>query len=190
VPKSQSFLKPMMLLATTAVLLSSPASSRQWKATPEALARDYGQIVDSRGVGEIIVLSWMVPQGIPMQNPGAPVMRDMLQHYVLVLAVHSQFDKTTGAVSFKDGEEISLKDQAGKPLTPVARETLPPTNIAMITAMEAVFKQSLGQMGAGMKAYLFNAAGADACKKGQLAAQFAGETYTWDTPFPGCDGKN
>jgi hypothetical protein len=60
----------------------------------------------------------------------------------------------------------------------------------MITGMEAVFRQSLGAMGSGMKTFLFNGEGIDSCKKGQLAVQFAGETYTWDTPFPGCDNKN
>jgi len=190
VPKSHRLFKPLMLLLAGAgvmsLLGSSPVSSRQWKATPEALAREYGQIIDTRALGEIVVLSWMAPHGIPAENPGAPVMRDMLQRYVLILAVHSQFDKSSGVVSFKEGEAVTVKDQSGKTLAPVARESLPPTNIAMITAMEAVFKQSLGQMGAGMKAYLFDSAGTDACKKGQLAAQFAGETYTWDLPFPGC----
>jgi hypothetical protein len=114
----------------------------------------------------------------------------MLQHYVLMVAVHRQFDKTTGVISFKDDDRFSVKDRTGKQLAPVAREPLPPMNIAMITAMEAVFRQSSGAMGNGMKTFILNAEGIDSCKKGQLAAQFAGETYTWDTPFPGCDNKS
>jgi hypothetical protein len=186
--------KLLLLMAASASLLSmlgfAPASSRPWKATPITLAREYGQIIDTRGIGDIVIVSWMVPQGIPADSPGAVAMQAMLQHYVLMVTVHGQLDKTTGVVSFKDNEDFSVKDRNGKQLASVARESLPPTNIAMITGMEAVFRQSLGAMGSGMKTFLFNGEGIDSCKKGQLAVQFAGETYTWDTPFPGCDNKN
>jgi hypothetical protein len=123
-------------MAASASLLSmlgfAPASSRPWKATPITLAREYGQIIDTRGIGDIVIVSWMVPQGIPADSPGAAAMQAMLQHYVLMVTVHGQLDKTTGVVSFKDNEDFSVRDRNGKQLASVARESLPPTNIAMI----------------------------------------------------------
>jgi len=41
-----------------------------------------------------------------------------------------------------------------------------------------------------MKMFVFESGAIDSCKKGQLAVPLAGETYTWDTPFPGCEQKS
>jgi hypothetical protein len=41
------------------------AACREWKATPEALAREYATINDSRPGGELILLLWFVPEMAP-----------------------------------------------------------------------------------------------------------------------------
>ena len=88
------------------------------------------------------------------------------------------------------GNVTSVRIVNGKALTPVARNDLPPTNTAMLAALEAMFRQSIGAMGKGMKMFVFEGGNIDSCKKGQLSVPLASETYTWDTPFPGCDQKS
>ena len=57
------------LVAAAAVTLFALAPnhclSREWKATPEALAREYATINDSRPGGELILLLWFVPEMAP-----------------------------------------------------------------------------------------------------------------------------
>jgi hypothetical protein len=45
-------------------------------------------------------------------------------------------------------------------------------------------------MGKGMRMFVFEGGAIDACKKGQLSVPLASETYTWDTPFPGCEQRS
>jgi hypothetical protein len=181
------------VVAAAALLLLSElysVSARQWRATPDAIARDYATITDTRPNGELIMLMWIVPRMVLPNSPGAAAAITMVQKYVLVVAVHGHLEKTTGIMTFDDIDSLEVRDQAGKPLTPVAKGDLPPTNTAMLAALEAMFRQSIGAMGKGMKMFVFDGANIDSCKKGQLSVPLASETYTWDTPFPGCDQKS
>jgi hypothetical protein len=166
----------------------SPASSRQWKATPDAIARDYATITDARPNGELILLMWIVPHMMQPSATGAVAAMAMVQKYVVLVAVHGHLDKASGIMSYDDIDALDVKDQSGKPLTSIARGDLPPTNTAMLAALEAMFRQSIGAMGKGMKMFVFDGANVDSCRRGQLSVPLANETYTWDTPFPGCDG--
>ncbi len=154
-------LRHVAFVVAAAVLLAlqglCPASARQWRATPDAVARDYATITDTRPNGELIMLMWIVPR---MVLPNSPI------------------------------DNLEVRDQGGKALTPVAKADLPPTNTAMLAALEAMFRQSIGAMGKGMKMFVFESGSIDACRKGQLSVPLASETYTWDTPFPGCDQKS
>jgi hypothetical protein len=188
-----ALLRNVAFIAVSAALLAvagpCPASARQWRATPDAIARDYATITDTRPNGELIMLMWIVPRMVLPNSPGASAAIAMVQKYVLVVAVHGHLDKMTGIMSFDDIDNLDVKDQAGKALTPVAKTDLPPTNTAMLAALEAMFRQSIGAMGKGMKMFVFDGGNTDSCKKGQLSVPLANETYTWDTPFPGCDQK-
>ena len=181
-------------VVVAAMLLLSPglepASSRQWRATPDAIARDYATITDTRSNGELIMLMWIVPRMVLPSSPGATAATAMVQKYVLMVAVHGRLDKNTGIISFDDIDNLEVKDQSGKSLSPIVKTELPPTNTAMLAALEAMFRQSIGAMGKGMKMFVFDGTNIDACKKGQLSVPLANETYTWDTPFPGCDQKS
>jgi hypothetical protein len=168
------------------VLGASPALSRQWKATPEALARDYAAINDQRPGGELVLAMWFVPQMIPANSAGADVAKAMLQKYVVIVVAHGRLQSATGSVSFENVDTLQAINQSGKPLTPVARDSLPPTNIAMVSALESFLRQTLGSMGSGMKMFVFEAGDIGSCNRGQLSILLANETYTWDTPFPGC----
>jgi hypothetical protein len=72
------------------------------------------------------------------------------------------------------------------PLTPVPRSALPPVAIGTLSTFEATFRQSIGRIGDGTKFFIFDAGTVRACEKGGISVPLAGETYTWETPFPGC----
>ena len=113
----------------------------------------------------------------------------MLKKYVVLLVAHGQLEKATGTISFQEINELQALPPGGKPLAIVAREDLPPAPAAMLVAMEGVFRQSLGALGKGSRLFIFDAGGVDYCKEGRLSVPFANETYTWDTPFPGCQSN-
>jgi len=176
-------------VAAAAIILfalgASPALSRQWKATPEALARDYATISDQRPGGELVLTMWFVPQMVP-ESPGADITKAMLQKYVVIVVAHGRVQRATGTISFENVDELPARNQSGKPLTLVARDSLPSTNVGMLYALERFLRQSLGAMGNGAKTFVFDAGDIDSCKRGQLSVLLANETYTWDTPFPSC----
>ena len=163
-----------------------PALSRQWKATPEALIRDYATITDQRPGGELVLAMWFVPQTMPANSPGADVVRAMLQRYVVLAVVHGRLQSATGIVSFEPVDAVQAMNKSGKQLAPVQRDSLPPTNVGMLSALESMFRQTLGPMGNGMKVFVFDAGDVGSCYPGQLSVKLVDETYTWDTPFPGC----
>jgi hypothetical protein len=175
-----------LIPAVLSVVAVSTASSRMWNATPDAIARDYATINDTRAGGEVVVLMWFVPTMVRPDASGAPNLIAMLQKYVVVMAVHGRLDKAAGTLSFDDIDTLEARDQAGKPLNLLVRSVMPPAPTAVLAAIETMFRQSLGAMGKGAKMFVFDAADVDSCKKGGMSIPFAGETYTWDTPIPGC----
>jgi hypothetical protein len=182
------FATALMAAVISAVAVST-TSSRMWNATPDAIARDYATINDTRAGGEVVVLLWFVPAMVRSDMSGAPNLIAMLQKYVVVMAVHGRLDKASGTLSFDDIDTMEARDQAGKPLDLLARNVMPPAPTAVLAAIETLFRQSLGAMGKGMKMFVFDAGDVDSCKKGGLSVPLAGETCTWNTPFPGCPQK-
>jgi hypothetical protein len=187
--KSAALAAVLIVLAAVLLALAAalPVQSRIWKGSPTELARDYVTISDTRGNGEFILLMWFVPQMVSPDTPGMSVLKPLLDKYVLLMAAHAKLDKTTARLSFEDIDAIDAKDQAGKPLAPVARKDLPPTLTGMLAVVETMFRQSAGAMGQGMKMSVFDAGAVNSCKRGGgLAVVLGGETYTWQTPIPGC----
>jgi hypothetical protein len=175
-----------LITAALSVVAVSTASSRNWKATPDAIAREYATINDARPGGELVLLMWFVPAMVRPDVSGAANLAAMLQKYIVVMVVHGHLDKASGTFSFEDIDTLEARDRAGRPLNLLARSDMPPAPTAMLAAVEAMFRQSLGAMGKGAKMFVFDAADVDSCKTGGMSIPFAGETYTWDTPIPGC----
>jgi hypothetical protein len=171
-----------------ALAAASPTQSRIWKGSPTELARDYVTISDTRRNGEFILLMWFVPQMVSPDTPGMTLIKPLLDKYVLLVAAHAKLDRTTARLSFDDIDALDAKNQAGQPLPPIARKDLPPTMTGMLAVVETMFRQSAGAMGQGMKLFVFDAGTVNSCKQGGLAVVLAGETYTWQTPIPGCPG--
>ena len=178
-----------LITAALSAVAVSTASARNWKATPDAIARDYATINDARPGGELVLLMWFVPTMVRADMSGAANLTATLQKYVVVMVVHGRLDKASGTFSFDDIDTLEARNQAGKSLNLLARSEMPPAPSAVLTAVETMFRQSLGAMGKGAKMFVFDAGDVDSCKKGGMSIPFAAETYTWDTPFPSCPQK-
>jgi len=175
-----------LLVSLVTTMGLSSASSRPWKPTPVAIARDYVRILDTRPDGNLVALMWFAPQTIRADEPGAATLTAALQKYVVMLVVHAHVDKISGSVSFEDVPTLEAKNQVGKLLNVVSKNDLPQTLISMLARLEGTFRASAGALGKGVKMFVFDAGDISSCKNGQLSVPLAGETYTWDTPIPGC----
>jgi hypothetical protein len=109
----------------------------------------------------------------------------MLEKYIVISVVNFHTGEG-GAISVDNIDTLEVRDDDGKPLTLVSRTELLPTEVGVISVIEATFRQSIGRIGDGTRFFIFDAGMVRACEKGRISVPFAGETYTWETPFPGC----
>jgi hypothetical protein len=173
----------MLLLGVMVLgITSSSASSRPWKATPIQIAGDYAQIDHQKSSTESVNIRWWAPPTVVSGTPFAGI----LEKYIVVSVVHFHINQPGATISFDDIDTLEALDGGNKPLAIVPRNELPPAAIGVLSALEAALRQSLGRTGAGMKFFTFDAGTVRACEKGGISVPFAGETYTWETPFPGC----
>ncbi len=176
-----------MLLPLSAMVLGitfSPASSRTWKPTPIQIAADYSVINHAKTNTETVNIKWWAAPTLT-QGP----ITGFLDKYMVISVVH--FHVNQGAtLSFDDIKTLEANDGGGQPLRLVPRDELPPAFIGFLSTLEAGFRQSLGRLGDGTKFFVFDAGPVRACEKGGISVPFAGETYTWETPFPGCTKRD
>jgi hypothetical protein len=169
-------------LCVAAGVLSAPsAMARNWKAAPADVARDYSQILDNRGNGEIVMSWWF---SAPMLA-GYPDAQAALDKYVIIGVIHAHV-ATGGTMVFDPDNTVAARDGNGKALTLLTGSAIPPTVGGMLTSLEGMMSQALGQMGQGIRWDVFDAGAVHACGKGGLSVDYAGTTYTYDTPIPGC----
>jgi hypothetical protein len=172
-----------LLLGLTALGMTSWSSlSRPWKPTPTQMASDYAQIFDNRNK-EIVFLRWWAP---PTAQSGT-TFAEIVEKYVLISVGHGHVNQPQGSMSFDSTDTLEARDSEGKPLVLIPKKDQPPTLIGAVSAMEATLRQSFGRLGDGVQFFVFNAGTVRACQKGKLSVLYANETYTWDTPFPGCN---
>lgn len=173
----------MLLLGLifSSVVFSS-ALSRQWKPTSLQLASDYATINHNKTNTDFVTVRWWAE---PTVMPDTPL-SGLLQKYIMVSVVHFHISLPGGALTTEDIDTLEVRDSSDMPLTAIPRDALPPTAIATLTGFEASIRQSLGRLGEGTKFFTFDAGTVRACEKGVISVPFAGETYTWETPFPGC----
>ncbi|HTQ15452.1 MAG TPA: hypothetical protein VMH86_16400 [Rhizomicrobium sp.] len=170
-------------LVVAASLAGAPALARSWKSTPQDLAQDYSQILDNRGKGEVVMVWWLVPTTMP-EYPDA---QKVLDRYLVIGVVHAKIDMAAGGVmSFDPAVDVVAKDADGNELTRIDDSSQPPVVSAMLAGMQGVLSQAIGQMGQGIHWIVFDTNSVHACQKGGLSVQYAGETYTYQTPIPGC----
>jgi len=177
---SQRFNMLLLGVMLSGVVLSS-AFSRPWKATPIQIAGDYALIAHTKSSTDFVNISWWAE---PTVMPGTPL-AGILQKYIVISVVHFHFDPG-GTISTDDIDTLEVRDDSDMPLIPIPRRALPPVAIGTLSTFEATFRQSIGRIGDGTKFFIFDAGTVRACEKGGISVPLAGETYTWETPFPGC----
>lgn len=174
----------MNLRAAMAVLLlfTVPAAARSWKPKDEVLAQDYSVITDTRPNHDLIEIFWM---SWPMTRDRTPTMRQLLDRYIIVGVAHGQLDPG-GKMVFSREEGAQAASADGAQLKLLEEGGYPPVVAGAVATLGGFMRQSLGAMGEGIKFYVFDSGNVRACEKGQLSVIYAGETYTYDTPIPGC----
>lgn len=175
-------MKKTAALAVLLMLALLPASARPWNPKGATLAQDYAVIVDSRSSRDLVEVFWMA---WPMIDGTSPVVREALDRYVIVGLSHGRSD-AGGQMVFDKEEGAEAASLDGTALKAIAPDQYPPAVAAAVAAMGSFMRQSMGAMGEGMKYMAFESGAVRACEKGRLSLRYAGETYTYDTPFPGC----
>ena len=165
--------------------LSGFATARPWKPTPDALALDYAEIIDHRGARDFVVVLWIVPQ---MLTVASEETRELLDKYATVGIVHAHLH-IGGTASFDEIDEVRAVDGDGNALVLLTGDNIPPATQSSLTTMQGVLKKMIGPMGEGTRWLVFDAGAVRSCEKGRLSISYDGETYTYDTPIPGCPTK-
>jgi hypothetical protein len=178
----------LVLLSAFALPFFVPAYARDWKPTPAKQAVDYSIIVDARPGGELVQILWFVPQFIDVGGTNSPEASKLLDEYIFIAVVRGKMG-IGGNVVFDENATIKARDGNGTALKLLQGDDIPPTAAGVVTTAGGVIRQMLGPLGEGMHFFVFENGGVHTCKKGQLVVSYAGEDYTYDTPFPGCTAQ-
>jgi hypothetical protein len=156
------------------------AWSREWKPSATQIARDYAVIADTRTPGDIKMIFWMAP---PMLPEGKA--RQLLENYVVIGVVRGRVIPG-GTMSFDNITTLPVTDAKGTSLRLLSGDEIPPVLAGTVAVLTSAFGQSFGAFGKGFHWFVFEAGSINVCKDGGLSVPFAGEVYTYQTPFPGC----
>jgi hypothetical protein len=167
-------------------LAASPAAvARSWKPTPQALAIDYTQIIHQRTPRDLVILIWLVPQTLGVASEET---RELLDKYALIGIAHGHM-LIGGTMGYDSIRELNATDDRGIALVHLSGDDIPPMAQGALATVQAVFKKMIGPMGEGIQWFVFEAGAVHACEKGGLSIAYDGETYSWETPIPGCSAK-
>ena len=177
-------LRSIAMVLACASLALSPALARQWNPDARGAALDYTQIVHAKGPGEVVVVWWVTPQAFP---PGVndQVLQDVLSRYVVLGIAHGR-TATTGQMSFDPIADLRITDSTARSLASLPPNVTPPEVAQTMAGLQALARQSLGPIGQGIRWFVFDGSTIHACSPGKMSVPFDGETYTYDTPIPGC----
>jgi hypothetical protein len=165
-------------------LWAFPAVSRPWTRDPATLAQEYSLINDNRGKGDIVIVIWLSPPMIP-DGPLAPRARETLDDHIIIGVVHAHASKEA-VFTFDAAVAPEVSDGNGKTLKTMTTDEMPPTIVGTLTTVQTIFARALGPLGQGTHWFAFEHGSVHACGKGGMSVRFAGETYTYETPIPGC----
>ena len=169
-----------MLLA--ACLASGPLQARLWKPTPAQLAVDYLTLVHNKGSEGRVTVSWVAAPAV-----NGVLLRPILEKYVVISVVHA-YSEPDGSANWDEISGVQVTDGANRPLKEVAPDALPPVLAGFTASASASFRQSTQGKGK-MHWAVYEAGDINACQPGKLQISYGGETYSFDTPIPGCEKK-
>ncbi|HKU54817.1 MAG TPA: hypothetical protein VJP60_05600 [Rhizomicrobium sp.] len=170
----------MRALAFVLLLLAAamPASARLWKPTPQQQLIDYLSIAHNKPEESIVVV-WTASLLVP-----SPVVKPLLDKYIVLSIAHTR-RAPDGTTSWDDVQGVQLSDGAGHALTEVSSDRIPPILVGMIASADATMRQS-SQGKSKVYWSVWEAGSVNACQRGKLVVNYGGESYSYDTPIPGC----
>ena len=159
------------------LILAAPASARLWKPTPQQQIADYLSILHNKADGNVSV-AWMASPLV------AATAKPVMDKYVVIQIIRTRRGPD-GAAVWDDVQGVQVSDGAGNVLKEVPTDQMPPILVGMIATTEATVRQN--SQGKG-KAFwgVYEPGAVSACQRGKLNVSFEGETYSFDTPVPGC----
>jgi hypothetical protein len=173
-------------LSSLAVLaLLTPALARQWNPDSRGAAVDYTQILHTKGPGQVVFVWWVVPETFA-GAPNAQGLQDVLSRYVLVGIADGRAPGPGAPMTFAPVPDLKIADAGGRQFSPLAANATPPEMTQTITTLQGLARQNLGPVGQGMRWFVFDGGMIHSCQPGKLSVPYGGETYTYDTPIPGC----
>jgi hypothetical protein len=163
-----------------AALSATPVAARLWKPTPLQQAQDYAGINHNKDANGRVNLFWMASS-----TAATPTMKQLLDKYVVLNISHTTQGPGGGPPVWNDVEGVQVTDGGGQPLKEVIGSDIPPTLVGIIAQSQAGLAQAT--LGKGkIRWMVFESGTVNACAGGRLSVTYDGETYTFDTPMPGC----
>ena len=173
-------------LSSLALLaLLTPVSARQWNPDFRGAAVDYTQILHAKGPGQVVFVWWVVPE-VFAGAPNAQSIQEVLSRYVVVGIADGRIAGPGAPMSFTPVQDLKIADAAARQLSPLAANATPPEMAQTITTLQGLARQNLGPIGQGMRWFVYDGSNIHSCQPGKLSVPYGGETYTYDTPIPGC----
>lgn len=173
-------------LSSLAVLaLLTPVLARQWNPDSRGAAVDYTQILHAKGPGQVVFVWWVVPETFA-GAPNAQGLQDALSRYVVVGIADGRAPGPGAPMNFTQIPDLKIADTAGRQLSPLAANATPPEMTQTIATLQGLARQNLGPVGQGMRWFVYDGSAIHSCQPGKLSVPYGGETYTYDTPIPGC----
>ena len=174
-----------VVAGSMALILSvSPSFARSWKTNPISLAQDYLTIIDNRGGGDQAIVMWLSSALLP-DSPQTQSARELLDKTVVIGVVRGKAEKD-GTLKFISDPPVVAKGADGKSLRVVSKDETSPAMLGALATIQVMLGRAMGPFGQGIKWVTFDAGALKPCGKGVLAVEFADETYTFETPLPGC----
>ena len=193
-------LRLLWATALAAAVLAAPTTGREWKSKPKSAAADYLTISDKRPTGDGIFIIWLAQPILEGAFPKMPELKDALDHYVVLGTMHMQ--KRDGNIAIDETETPVAQDAQGTALTLLPAQRLPPELNMLEAMLQFGLRRSLTQrtgsdasdtkeklddlIRRGFRFFVFDTGTVHACTAGKLQVRYAGETYSYDTPVPGC----
>jgi hypothetical protein len=171
-------LRSVFLFGAVCLVALSPASARQWNPDARAAAADYTQIIHAKPNGEFVFLWWAAPEAFP-NDANTQMLKDVLSRYVFIGVAHGRNNGT--GLAFDNIADLRITDAMGRQLTPIPASAAPEVAQAL-GALQALQTP----MRPGTHWFVFEGSTIHSCMAGKLSVPFAGETYTYDMPIPGC----
>lgn len=171
--------KHVIPVGLAVLAMAAPAMARMWKPSPAQIASDYTLINHNKGADGRVTLQWLAPTTM-----ATPVMQQLLDRYVVISIAHLRA-LPGGGTSWDDVQGVQVLDAAGKPLTEIPPDAYAPALVGLFATTDAIVRQST--QGRGKTHWgVYEPGTVHACAPGKLQVVYDGETYSWDTPMPGC----